>query len=145
MVWDWEHSQSKSRQGELYGSSGQWCTDQHYHSSVCWNSLPGCWASLGPHRQVSYLCRPGKHPHLTYWLHHHMRSSRWSQGLQWGSVSPHSPDLSNFTAQVPMMLGTPTIGHIVNVIKESEIDTLAMPWVNTIVAYLLAVRQVMPC
>ena len=26
-------------------------------------------------------------------------------------------DLSNFTAQVPMILGTPTIGHLMNVIK----------------------------
>ena len=50
------------------------------------------------------------------------------------------PDLSNFTAQVPMILGTPTIGHIVNVIKESEMEVLATPWVNTWVAYLLVVQ-----
>ena len=36
-------------------------------------------------------------------------------------------------------MGTPTISHIVNVIKEKEIDTLALPWVNTWVAYLLEV------
>ena len=38
-----------------------------------------------------------------------------------------------------MILGTPTIGCIMNVIKESEMDVLAMPWVNVWVAYLLMV------
>ena len=50
------------------------------------------------------------------------------------------PDLSNIMAQTPMILGTPTINHIMNVIKEREIDTLATPWVNAQEAYLLAVR-----
>ena len=48
-------------------------------------------------------------------------------------------DLSNFVARVPVILGTPMISCIVNVIKEKEIDALAMPWVNAQVAYLLAV------
>ena len=51
------------------------------------------------------------------------------------------PELSNFVARVPMILETPTISHIVNVIKEKEIDTLVMPWINAQVAYLLAVQQ----
>ena len=41
-------------------------------------------------------------------------------------------DLSNFMAQVPMM-------HVMNVIKESKMDTLVTPWINAHVAYLLAV------
>ena len=49
------------------------------------------------------------------------------------------PDLSNFMAWVPVILGTPMISHIINVIKEREIDAQAMPWVNAQVAYLLAV------
>ena len=49
------------------------------------------------------------------------------------------PNLSNFAAQVPIILGTPTISCIINVIKEKEIDALAMPWINAQVAYLLAV------
>ena len=40
-----------------------------------------------------------------------------------------------------MILGTPTIGHIINVIREKEIDTLVTLWVNAHVAYLLAVQQ----
>ena len=31
------------------------------------------------------------------------------------------------------------IGHVMNVIKESEMDRLATPWVNAQVAYLLVV------
>ena len=48
-------------------------------------------------------------------------------------------DLSSFMVWVPMILGTPTISCIVNVIKEREIDALATPWVYTQVSYLLAV------
>ena len=49
------------------------------------------------------------------------------------------PDLSNFVAWVPVILETPTIGCIMNVIREKEIDALATPWGNAHVAYLLAV------
>ena len=49
--------------------------------------------------------------------------------------------LSNIAAQVPMILGTPVISCIMNMIKEKEIDTLATPWVNAWVAYCLAVQQ----
>ena len=42
-------------------------------------------------------------------------------------------------AQVPVILGTPTISHIMNMTKEREIDALAMLWVNARLAYLLAV------
>ena len=34
------------------------------------------------------------------------------------------------------------ISHVINVIKEGEIDALVMPWVNMPVAYLLVVREV---
>ena len=50
------------------------------------------------------------------------------------------PDLSNFVAWVPMILGTPTTGCVVNVIRGREMDALATPWVNAQVAYLLVVR-----
>ena len=49
-------------------------------------------------------------------------------------------DLSNFVVRVPAILGTPTISHVVNVIKEKVIDALATSWVNAQVAYLLVVR-----
>ena len=48
-------------------------------------------------------------------------------------------DVSNFAARVPVILGTPTISHIVNVMKDKEIDALATPWVNARVAHLLSV------
>ena len=37
------------------------------------------------------------------------------------------PDFSNFSTRVPVILGTPTIGQVVNVMKEAEMDALAMP------------------
>ena len=50
-------------------------------------------------------------------------------------------DASNFAARVPVILGTPTISHVVNVMKEKEINVLVMPWVNARVAHLLSVHR----
>ena len=38
----------------------------------------------------------------------------------------------------------PTIGCVVNVMREAEIDALATPWANTRAAHLLAVCRMMP-
>ena len=40
------------------------------------------------------------------------------------------PDLSNFVARIPVILGTPTMGRIINVMKEVEMDALVMQWAN---------------
>ena len=53
------------------------------------------------------------------------------------------PDLSNFAAQIPVILGTPTIGIVINVMKEVEVDALAMPWANAREAHLLSVYRMM--
>ena len=50
-------------------------------------------------------------------------------------------DLSNFEERIPVILGTPTISCITNVMKKKEIDTLAMPWANPRVAHLLSVQR----
>ena len=50
-------------------------------------------------------------------------------------------DLSNFVARIPVILGTPTISCVVNVMKEREIDAMEMPWANARVAHLLAVHR----
>ena len=63
------------------------------------------------------------------------------QGYDEDQIAWVSLDLSNFVARVPIILGTPMISCIVNMIKEEEIDALATPWVNAWVAYLLAVQQ----
>ena len=53
-------------------------------------------------------------------------------------------DLFNFMAQIPIILGTATIGWVVNVMKEAEMDAFAMPWANARVAHLLSVHRMMP-
>ena len=53
-------------------------------------------------------------------------------------------DFSNFAVRVPVILGTPTIGQVVNVMREVEMDTLAMLWVNARAAHLLAIRRMTP-
>ena len=37
------------------------------------------------------------------------------------------PDFFNFATRVPLILGMPTISCVVNVMREAEIDALAMP------------------
>ena len=53
-------------------------------------------------------------------------------------------DFSKFATRVPVILGMPTIGQVVNVMKEAEMDALAMPWANARVAHLLVVCRMMP-
>ena len=54
------------------------------------------------------------------------------------------PDFSNFATRVPIILGMPTIGCVVSVMREAEMDALAMPWANARVAHLLVVHRMMP-
>ena len=54
------------------------------------------------------------------------------------------PDFSHFANRVPIILGTPTIGRVVNVMKEAEMDALATPWANARAAHLLAVQRMAP-
>ena len=53
-------------------------------------------------------------------------------------------DFSNFAARVPVILGMPTIGWVASVMREAEMDALAMPWVNARAAHLLSVHRMMP-
>ena len=46
------------------------------------------------------------------------------------------PDESEFGRRVPLVIGTCTIGRIINVIWESEIDHLSMPWATSQMAQL---------
>ena len=54
------------------------------------------------------------------------------------------PDFSNFATRVPVILETPTIDQVVNVMREVEMDALAMPWANARAAHLLAVWRMTP-
>ena len=63
------------------------------------------------------------------------------QGYDEDQIALVIPDLSNFAAQILVILGTPTISHVINVMKETEIGTLAMPWANARVAHLLSVHR----
>ena len=46
--------------------------------------------------------------------------------------------------RVPIILGTPTVGRVVNVMKEAEMDALATPWANARAAHLLAIQRMVP-
>ena len=48
------------------------------------------------------------------------------QGYDEDQIALVIPDLSNFVARIPFILGTPTFSCIINIMKEKEIDTLVM-------------------
>ena len=50
------------------------------------------------------------------------------QGYDEDQMALVVPDELKFVEWIPIILGTPTISHMVNVMKEREIDALAMPW-----------------
>ena len=54
------------------------------------------------------------------------------------------PDFSNFATRVPIILGMPTIGQVVNVMREMEMDALVTPWANARAAHLLVVHRMAP-
>ena len=63
------------------------------------------------------------------------------QGYDEDQIALIIPDFSNFAIRVPVILGTPTIGRVVNVMREVEMDALAMQWANTRATHLLAIRR----
>ena len=52
-------------------------------------------------------------------------------------------DFSKFAARGPVILRMPTIGQVVNVMKEAEMDALAMPLANVRAAHILSVHRMM--
>ena len=51
------------------------------------------------------------------------------------------PDGSDFSKQVPLVIGTCMLSRMVNVIKESELDMLSPAWVVVHASRLLSIRQ----
>ena len=51
------------------------------------------------------------------------------------------PDESEFGQRVPLVIGTCMIGRIINVMWESKIDCLSMPWATARMAQLLSCQK----
>ena len=51
------------------------------------------------------------------------------------------PDESKFGHRVPLVIGTCTISQIINVIWESEIDSLSIPWATVRMVQLLSCQK----
>ena len=65
------------------------------------------------------------------------------QGYDEDKISLVILDLSNFAAQIPVILEIPTISWVINVMKEAKIHALVVLWVNARVAHLLSVHRMM--
>ena len=51
------------------------------------------------------------------------------------------PDGSEFSKRAPLVIRTCMLGHVVNVIKESELDMLSPPWVVVCASRFLSIRR----
>ena len=68
-----------------------------------------------------------------------LRMQVWSiTGYDEDAVFLAVSDESDFERRVPLVVGACTIGRIINVIRESEIDSLATPWSTTRLVWLLS-------
>ena len=63
------------------------------------------------------------------------------QGYDEDQIALVIPDPSTFVVCIPVILGTPTISQVVNMMKEAEVDALVMLWVNARAAHLLLVDR----
>ena len=63
------------------------------------------------------------------------------QGYDEDQIALVIPYLSVFVVQVPIILETLMISHIINMIKEKEVDAPATPWVNAQMAHLLSAQR----
>ena len=66
------------------------------------------------------------------------------QGYDKDQIALVITDFSNYVAQIQIILGTPTIGRVINVMKEAEVDALATLWANARVGHLLSVHRMVP-
>ena len=81
---------------------------------------------------------------MTVRLCGNLGSGGWSLGYDEDQIALVIPDFSNFVTRIPVILGTPTIGQVINMMREAEMDALATLWVNVRAAHLLAVWRMMP-
>ena len=118
---------------------GQWHPNQHHSARFHWKSLPRHLASLRPCGQ-KVICEGlgNTFPQPIGYIIIRVQVDG-VQGYDEDQIALIVPDLSTFVAQVPVILGTPTIGCVMNMIREKEMDALVTPWINAHVAYLLVV------
>ena len=136
MVWDWEHSQSEDKWGKLHGlldSSTQVNTiNQRYVSNHSLQVGP-ITHLMGSRVTCVELGNAYTRPlgYMVIWV---QVDGVW--GYNEDQIALVIPNFSNFAARVPVILGMPTIGQVVNVMREAEMDAR--------VAHLLAVHRMMP-
>ena len=144
MVWHGECSQGKDKQRKLHGPPRQWGAGEHYNTKVIKeHSLP-----VGPITDLmgskvaciglgNVYTKPLGY--VIIWV-----QVDGVQGYDKDQIALIILDFSNFAVRVPVILGTPTIGQVVNIMREAEMDALAMPWANARAAHLLAIRRMAP-
>ena len=127
MAWGQKHSLSEDKWGKLYGPLAQWCPDKYHHAEVCNDHLlqvRPITNLIGTKAVCVGLGNAYTRP-LGYIIIQ-VQVDR-VQGYDEDQIALVILNLSNFVARIPVILGRPTIGQVINVMKEAEVDVLAMP------------------
>ena len=144
MVQDRKCSKSEDKWGKLHGPPRQWCTGE-YHTPRYVNKHS---LQVGPITDLmgSKVTCVGLGNAYTQLLGYVVIRVQVDgvQGYDEDQIALVILDFSNFATRVPIILGTPTIGQVINMMKEAEMDALAMPWANARAAHLLAVWRMTP-
>ena len=130
MVWHGKCSQGKNKWEKLHRPLRQWGAGEHYHLGICKGTFLTCGTNNQPYGSKVICIALGNaytRP-LGYAVIRVQVEGVW--GYDEDQIALIIPDFSNFAMRVPIILGTPTIGRVVNVMKEAEMETLAMPWAN---------------
>ena len=139
LVWDRECSQSKDKWGKLHGPPRQWCAGEYHYTKALQvepiNDLMGS--------KVTCIGLDNAYTRLLGYVVIRVQVDG-VQGYDEDQIALIILDVSNFTTRIPIILGTPTIGRVGNVMREAEMDALATPWANAKAEHLLAVTRMMP-
>ena len=130
MVWDGEHFSNIRGWGKDLGPAGYRMPDQHCHASTSRSSR------LGSVPYEGSSGRPKEEVHHWIWWKRCSTEGYVIVNLQVDAANSYNedaiaiviPDASGFASHVPMIIGTCTLGRVVEAMKESELDTLTPQW-----------------
>ena len=101
----------------MYGPLGQWCPDKYYHTEVCKQSFIASGAItnlIGS--KVACMGLGNAYTRPLGYIIIQVQVDR-VQGYDEDQIALVIPDLSNFVARIPVILGTPIISQVINMMK----------------------------
>ena len=144
---NWEFRLGHARWGVHSCAHQQWCQSEFSHAHLCARIQTGHATNYraGSHPepiwQSNSISMDRQMPDGTFRFHPHSHPDSRAASL-WQTAGHFCFRWPNrFSAQIPVILSTPTINWVVKTMKESEFNTAPMEWQSAWVAH----KWAMPC